>query len=146
MNGFAIEIQSKKNLKQIGDKILINLIKNKIKAKYQTFGKYIFLETSEKLKEDILKYRLYRAELSTEKMNDIFKTIKKLIDDIEEPANFAVKVSRKGEHRFTSTDLARDLAAAAFERWPKINVNLNEPSLEINVQIINNRSMIYLRN
>ena len=76
--------------------------------------------------------------MSTEKKKDIFKTIKKLINDIEEPANFAVKVSRKGEHRFTSTDLARDLAAAAFERWPNIKVNLNEPSLEINVQIINN--------
>ena len=146
MNGFAIEIQSKKNLKQIGDKILLKLIKNEVKSKYQTFGKYIFLESSEKLKENILKYRLYKSELSTEKKKDIFKTIKKLINDIEEPANFAVKVSRKGEHRFTSTDLARDLAAAAFERWPKIKVNLNEPSLEINVQIINNRSMIYLRN
>ena len=50
MNGFAIEIQSKKNLKQIGDKILLKLIKNEVKSKYQTFGKYIFLESSEKLK------------------------------------------------------------------------------------------------
>ena len=55
MNGFAIEIQSKKNLKQIGDKILLKLIKNEVKSKYQTFGKYIFLESSEKLKENILK-------------------------------------------------------------------------------------------
>ena len=45
---------------------------------------------------------------------------------------------------YTSTELAKEVAGAPFEKWPKIKVNLDNPDLEINVQIINNRSIIYL--
>ena len=57
-----------------------------------------------------------------------------------------MKVARKGEHKYSSTELAKQVAGAAFEEWPNVKVNLDKPSLEINIQIINNRSIIYLRN
>ena len=85
-------------------------------------------------------------KLSTDKKDNIFSSIKVLIKDTKEPENFAVKVARKGEHKYSSTELAKEVAGAAFEEWPNVKVNLDKPSLEINIQIINNRSIIYLRN
>jgi len=68
-----------------------------------------------------------------------------LINLVDKPESFAIKVDRKGEHKYTSTELAKEVAGAPFEKWPSIKVDLDTPELEINVQIINNRSIIYLR-
>ena len=47
MKGFAIKNSSRNNLKQIGDKIILNLIKKGIETKYRILDNYIFLETEE---------------------------------------------------------------------------------------------------
>ena len=86
------------------------------------------------------------AIMCTEKEKNIFQNIKKLIENVDEPTNFAVIVQRKGDQKYSSTELARNVAGAAFEIWPEIKVNLKKPQLEINVEIINNRTIIYLRN
>ena len=146
MQGFAINNISKNNLKQKGDKIILNLFDKGICAKYKIFGKFIYLETKDQILSKNLKLEYYNASLSTDKKDDIFNTIANLIETTKEPANFAIKVDRRGEHKYTSTDLAREVAGAVFDKWPNIKVNLAKPSLEVNIQIINNRSIIYLRN
>ena len=146
MKGFVIKCSSRKNLKQIGDKIILNLIEKDLEAKYRILGNYIFLETKGSIDgEDIVKEEIHSGKISTSKKEDIFKGIKELINILDEPRSFAIKVNRKGEHKYTSTELAKEMAGAPFEKWPKIKVNLDNPDLEINVQIINNRSIIYLR-
>ena len=147
MKGFAIKNSSRNNLKQIGDKIILNLIKKGIETKYRILDNYIFLETEKDINYNkIIEQDTHRGKLSTAKKEDIFEKIKELISILDEPQTFAIKVNRKGEHKYTSTELAKDLASAPFEKWPNIKVNLDNPDLEINVQIINNRSIIYLRN
>ena len=145
MQGFAISNLSNKNLKQKANRIVLDLFKMGMKVKYKIFGKYIYLESKDKIP---LKHmdETYYAKLSTDKKDNIFSSIKVLINDTKEPENFAVKVARKGEHKYSSTELAKEVAGAAFEEWPNVKVNLDKPSLEINIQIINNRSIIYLRN
>ena len=59
--------------------------------------------------------------------------------------NFAIKVDRKGSHEYDSTELARNVAGAVFDKWPNISVDLDSPELEICVQIINNKCIIYLK-
>ena len=147
MQGFAIRNSSKKNLIPFGDKIILDLLEKGIIAKYSTFGKNIFLESSHKINKSIIsKYDMYSAIMCTEKEKNIFQNIKKLIENVDEPTNFAVIVQRKGDQNYSSTELARNVAGAAFEIWPEIKVNLKKPQLEINVEIINNRTIIYLRN
>jgi len=146
MKGFAIKNSSRNNLKQIGDKIILNLIKKDVKAKYRIIGNYIFLETNEDIiYNNIIKQEIHKGKITTSKKEDIFEEIKELISIIEKPESFAIKVDRKGEHKYTSTELAKEVAGAPFEKWPNIKVDLDNPDLEINVQIINNRSIIYLR-
>ena len=146
MQGFAISNLSSKNLKQKANRIILDLFEIGIKAKYKIFGKYVYLESKDKITQKHLPDTIYYAKLSTDKKDDIFSSIKGLIKDTKEPENFAVKVARKGEHKYSSTELAKEVAGAAFEEWPNIKVNLDNPYLEINIQIINNRSIIYLRN
>tara|TARA_B100000029_G_scaffold306636_1_gene299453 strand:- start:713 stop:1153 length:441 start_codon:yes stop_codon:yes gene_type:complete len=146
MQGFAISNLSNKNLKQKADGIIIDLFKNGIKVKYQIFGKCIYLESKDKITQKHLNEKIHYAKLSTDKKKEIYNTIRGLLKGIKEPKNFAVKVDRKGEHKYKSTELAKEMASAAFDEWPNVKVNLDRPSLEIIIQIINNRSIIYLRN
>ena len=146
MQGFVISNSSSKNLKQKANKIILDLFEMGIKTKYKIFGKYIYLESKDKIPLKHMDETIYYAKSSTDKKDNIFSSIKVLIKDTKEPENFAVKVARKGEHKYSSTELAKEVAGAAFEEWPNVKVNLDKPSLEINIQIINNRSIIYLRN
>ena len=146
MQGFAINNKSRNNLKQNGDRIVLDLYSKGIEAKYKIFGNFIYLESKYINLRKNLKLENFEASLSSSRKEEIFSTIKNLIKTVKEPPNFAIKVDRKGEHQYSSTDLAREMAGAAFDKWPKISVNLTKPSLEINIQIINNRSIIYLRN
>ena len=146
MQGFVISNSSSKNLKQKANKIILDLFEMGIKTKYKIFGKYIYLESKDKISLKHMDETIYYAKLSTDKKDEIFTSISGLIYGTKKPADFAVRVNRKGEQKYTSTELAREVAGAAFEEWPNIKVNLDKPSLEINIQIINNRSIIYLRN
>ena len=121
-------------------------MKKSLEARYRVLGNYIFLETKGSIdREDIVKEQIYSGKISTSKKEDIVNVIKELISILDEPESFAIKVKRNGEHKYTSTELAKEVAGAPFEKWPKIKVDLDNPDLEINVQIINNRSIIYLR-
>ena len=112
----------------------------------ELFYRQFVLETNEDIiYNNIIKQEIHKGKITTSKKEDIFEEIKELISIIEKPESFAIKVDRKGEHKYTSTELAKEVAGAPFEKWPNIKVDLDNPDLEINVQIINNRSIIYLR-
>ena len=146
MYGFIVETDSNQSLKRLGDKLILSLYKEKIIAKYNIFGKKIFIETSESLtKENNLNGSFAPAIMSNSEQNEIYDKISKVINRVNEPDNFAIKVIRKGEHKYTSTELARNVAGAVFDKWPNIKVNLEKPQLEVIIQIINNRSLIYAR-
>ncbi len=64
MQGFAINNISKNNLKQKGDKIILNLFDKGISAKYRIFGKFIYLESKDQILSENLKFEYYNASLS----------------------------------------------------------------------------------
>ena len=88
---------------------------------------------------------MYPCIFSSSKENEIYESIKILVEHTITAKNFAIRVDRKGNHDYDSTELARNVAGAVFEKWPSINVNLDAPELEIFVQIINNKCIIYLK-
>ena len=107
MQGFAISNSSSKNLKQKANKIILDLFEIGVKTKYKIFGKYIYLESKNEITQKNLNKTIYHAKMSTDKKDEIFTSISGLIDGTKEPADFAVRVNRKGEQKYTSTELAR---------------------------------------
>ena len=71
------------------------------------------------------------------------RNIKDVLPAVEKIKTFAVKVERKGEHKFTSTELARELAGSVFDLFPKIQVDLKNPELIVHVKVLNNKSILY---
>ena len=145
MNCYAIVNNGNQSLKRVGDKILISLSKQKIFAKYRVFGRIIVLESEQELSEAILGKHPYPCIFTSSKENEIYESIKVLIENAIPTKNFAIRVDRKGNHNYDSTELARNVAGAVFDKWPDINVDLDSPELEICVQIINNKCTIYLK-
>ena len=144
MNFYAI-VNGNQSQKGIGDKIIISLSKQKIFAKYRLFGRIIILESEQELSDAILGKHLYPCIFTCSKENEIYESIKVLIENAIPTKNFAMRVDRKGNHDYESTELASNVAGAVFDKWPNICVDLNSPELEICVQIINNKCIIYLK-
>ena len=64
MQGFVIKCSSRKNLKQIGDKIILNLIEKGLETKYRVLGNYIFLETKGNIdREGIVEAKIYSGKI-----------------------------------------------------------------------------------
>ena len=74
----------------------------------------------------------------------IYQNIKNIIPSKLEIETFAIKVERKGEHRFTSTEIARELAGSVFELFPKVKVDLKNPDLKVHIKILNNKCLMYM--
>ena len=146
MNCYAIVKNRNQNLKGLGDKIILSLSKQKIFAKYNIFGRIIALQSEQELSDVILNDKhVYPCVFTSSKENDIYENIKMLIKNAISTKNFAIKVDRKGSQEYNSTELARNVAGAVFDKWPNISVDLDSPELEICVQIINNKCIIHLK-
>ena len=137
---------SKKSLKKVGRKIVLELFeKNKILSKYQIFNKYLFLTSMEYISDDFkAKYKLIEAGLCDTNVENIYQNIKNIVPAELEIETFAIKVERKGEHRFTSTELARQLAGSVFELFPKVKVDLKNPNLKVHIKVLNNKCLLYM--
>jgi len=137
---------SKKSLKNIGRKIVLELFeKNKILSKYQIFNKYLFLTSMEYISDDFkAKYKLIEANLCNTNVENIYQNVKNIIPAELDIETFAIKVERKGEHRFTSTELARQLAGSVFELFPNLKVDLKNPNLKVHIKVLNNICLIYV--
>ena len=136
----------KKSLKKVGRKIVLELFENnKILSKYQIFNKYLYLNSMEAISNDFkAKYKLIEARLCDTKVENIYQNVKNIIPSKLEIETFAIKVERKGEHRFTSTELARELAGSVFELFPKVKVNLKNPNLKVHIKVLNNKCLLYM--
>ena len=146
MNCYAIVNNGNQSLKGLGDKIIISLSKQKIFAKYRVFGRIIVLESEQELSDVILNSKhLYPCIFTGSKEHEIYESIKMLVENAIPTKNFAIRVDRKGNHDYDSTELARSVAGAVFDKWPDVNVDLDSPELKICVQIINNKCIIYLK-
>ena len=146
MNYYAIVKNRNQNLKRLGDKIILSLSKQKIFAKYTIFGRIIALQSEQELSDAVLNDKhVYPCVFTSSKENDIYENIKMLIKNAISTKNFAIKVDRKGSQEYNSTELARNVAGAVFDKWPNVSVDLDSPELEICVQIINNKCIIYLK-
>lgn len=137
---------SKKSLKRVGRKIVLELFeKNKILSKYQIFNKYLFLTSMEYISDDFkAKYKLIEANLCNTNVENIYQNVKNIIPAELDIETFAIKVERKGEHRFTSTELARQLAGSVFELFPNLKVDLKNPNLKVHIKVLNNICLIYV--
>ena len=146
MNCYAMVNNGNQSLKGLGDKIIISLSKQKIFAKYRVFGRIIVLESEQELSDVILNSKhLYPCIFTGSKEHEIYESIKMLVENAIPTKNFAIRVDRKGNHDYDSTELARDVAGAVFDKWPDVRVDLDSPELKICVQIINNKCIIYLK-
>ena len=145
MNNYVLVHKSRKNLKKIGRKIVLELYNNEnILSKYQIFSKYLYITSVEAAPEEVkLKYKLIRAKLCETKIESIYDNIKNLISSEDNIQTFAIKVERKGEHKFTSTELARELAGSVFELFPDVSVDLTNAKFKIYVKVLNNKSLLY---
>lgn len=145
MNNYVLVHKSRKNLKKIGRKIVLELYNNEnILSKYQIFGKYLYVTSVEAPSEEVkLKYKLIKAKLCETKIEAIYDNVKNLISSEDNIQTFAIKVERKGEHKFTSTELARELAGSVFELFPDVSVDLANPKFKIHVKVLNNKSLLY---
>lgn len=144
INYVSIDIP-RNRLKKIGRKIVLEQIEdyNNL-SKYQIINKYLYLTSIASISnETILKYGLTKAELCSSKVESIYDKIKDILPTNKETRTFAIKVDRKGDHKFTSTELARELAGSVFDLFPKIEVDLKNPELIVHVKVLNNKSLMY---
>ena len=142
MNNYISVNIPKRSLKKIGRKITLEQIENHDNlSKYLIINKYLYITSIKKINKE--EYQLYDAELC-ESINEImYNKIKNILPKENENKTFAINVNRKGEHKFTSTELARDLAGAVFDVYPDISVDLDNPKLIVHVKVLNNKCLIY---
>lgn len=142
MNNYVSVNIPKRSLKKIGRKITLEQIENHDNlSKYLIINKYLYITSMNKINKE--EYKLYDAELCESKNEIMYNKIKNILPKENESNTFAINVNRKGEHKFTSTELARDLAGAVFEVYPDISVDLDNPKLIVHVKVLNNKCLIY---
>ena len=142
MNNYVSVNIPKRSLKKIGRKITLEQIENHDNlSKYLIINKYLYITSINKINKE--EYKLYDAELCESKNEIMYNKIKNILPKKNESNTFAINVNRKGEHKFTSTELARDLAGAVFDVYPDISVDLDNPKLIVHVKVLNNKCLIY---
>ena len=135
----------KKSLNRVGRKIVLELFeKSNIFCKYQIFNKYLYLTSVETISDDFkTRYKLIEAKLCDTNVENIYDHVKHIIPSKLNIETFAIKVERKGEHRFTSTELAKELAGSVFELFPNVRVDLKNPDFKVHIKVLNNKCLLY---
>ena len=135
----------KKSLNRVGRKIVLELFeKSNIFCKYQIFNKYLYLTSVETISDDFkTRYKLIEAKLCETNVENIYDHVKHIIPSKLNIETFAIKVERKGEHRFTSTELAKELAGSVFELFPNVRVDLKNPDFKVHIKVLNNKCLLY---
>ena len=142
MNNYVSISTPKRNLNNVGRKIVLEQMqKFDNLAKYQIINKYLYLTSTMTISKK--KYKLNDAELCDTNRELIYKKIKNILPKVKKNKTFAINVERKGEHKFTSTELARKLAGSVFDIFPDIKVDLDKPNLIVHVKVLNNKCLIY---
>jgi len=142
MNNYVLLNIPKRSLKKLGRKIVLEQTqKYDNLSKYQIINKYLYLTSIKKIPNE--EYNLNDAELCDANKDLIYQKIKKILPKETKNKTFAISVERKGEHKFTSTELARELAGSVFDIYPDISVDLDKPNLTIHIKVLSNKCLIY---
>ena len=142
MNNYVSINTPKRNLNSIGRKIVLEQMqKFDNLAKYQIIDKYLYLTSTMSISKN--ENKLNDAELCDTNRELIYKKIKNVLPKEKENKTFAINVERKGEHKFTSTELAGELAGSVFDILPDIKVDLDKPHLIVHIKVLNNKCLIY---
>jgi thiamine biosynthesis protein ThiI len=62
---------------------------------------------------------------------------------LEAGTTFAVRPRRVGSHPFTSQDLGKEIGGAILDAFPGAKVNLSAPTVEIHVEVRENRGFVF---
>ena len=142
MNNYVSINIPKRSLKNVGRKIVLEQMQEFDNlVKYQIINKYLYLTSIKTISKE--EYKLNDAELCDTNRELIYGKIKNILPKEKENKTFAINVERKGEHKFTSTELARELAGSVFDIFPDIKVDLNKPHLIVHIKVFNNKCLIY---
>ena len=102
MNNYVTVNIPKRSLKKIGRKIILEQIdKYDNLAKYLIINQYLYITSIKKINRD--EYNLSDAELCEAKNELMYNKIRNILPKENENKTFAIKVDRRGEHKFTST-------------------------------------------
>ena len=108
------------------------------------FNKYLYINSIEPISSNFkARYELVEAKLCDADVETIYGNVKNIIKSEEDIETFAIKVERKGDHKFTSTELARQLGGSVFELFPNVTVNLKNPEFKVHIKVLNNKCLIY---
>lgn len=126
------------------------LIKNKIQAKIERDRGHIYITSD---REEEVMSQISRTfgvvsfspcvRCSTD-INDIERNVVDVVAEmLGSKKTFAIRARRAGEFGFTSIELAKKLGSAVLARFPQLTVDLNEPELEIHVEVRCGGTYIY---
>jgi len=142
MNNYVLINIPKRSLKKLGRKIVLDQMQNFDNlSKYQIIDKYLYLTSIKRILKR--EYNLNDAELCDTNKELIYQKIKNILPKENKKKTFAINVERKGEHKFTSTELARELAGSVFDIYPDIRVDLDKPNLIVHIKVLSNKCLIY---
>lgn len=120
--------------------------KNSKKYRFEIIGAKVFLETDTDVLEDLQRVfgvlRVGEVEvIDFSDLKDLVHKIGERTKDMVSGKKFAVRVSRSGEHDFSSEQFARELGA--FLKPHSAGVDLENPDIEIRVEIRDGRAFLY---
>jgi thiamine biosynthesis protein ThiI len=82
------------------------------------------------------------TETEYQDIEDIFQQVKKVWEDQLARKSFCVRVKRRGEHNFTSTELARYVGGGLLHQCETGGVKLKQPNVTIHLEVDNNKLLM----
>lgn len=126
------------------------LIENRIQAKVERDRGHIYITSNEENKIAEILARTFgvvsfsqcrRCESDIEEIEH--SVLESVAEQIKGKRTFAIRARRAGEFSFTSMEVAKKVGAAVLSKYPDLKVNLDNPELEIFVEVRPGGSYIY---
>lgn len=148
-----IGLKSNKVRKRFEDILIKNIVNSLYEKKIESIvsakrGRIYVYTTKEKESIEVLKkiFGIVSFSIAIEipsNLNDICKLSVELAKKlIKKNQSFAVRVTRSGEHKYTSQEVAREIGSKILDNI-NCSVNLTKPDVTIFVEIRDNRAYIY---
>ncbi|MCX8173321.1 MAG: THUMP domain-containing protein [Thermoplasmata archaeon] len=126
------------------------LIENKIQAKIERDRGHIYITSDREQEIASLVARTFGVVSYSHcvkcgtAMGEIERNVLEMVANLAaNKKTFAIRARRAGTFGFTSMELARHLGSAVLGKFPHLEVNLDEPALEIHVEVRQGGTYIY---
>lgn len=117
-----------------GEEVFINRERGRIFAHAEEDAAYLFRRV----------FGLVSFSPAVKSSSDVSEIIEEVLSLIQGwQGSFAVRCRRTGTHDFTSPEVAADVGEAVLEENPRLEVDLDDPDHEINIEIRNTDSYIF---